>query len=341
MTYDVTIGIPVYRSDAFLHRTLASALAQTYPSIEFLLVDDAGGDNSLAIMQEIQQTHPRGAAVRIISHDSNQGVSASRNQLIDEARGDYLYFMDSDDVIVENVIEILMQAIRQYDAEIAFGSYEKIELSGKRVVFQYPSLQLLGEGKLAEYAYRKYGGIQASACNFLVKTSVLRDRHHRFIAANYWEDLVFTFDLVTMVSRAVLLPEVTYTYRCREDSLSHYHHRTQIAKEEVVGNIRSIEHLKRTSSALCDKPYYPNRCLSIAMTDFYIVCSILKRGKSIVPAVSAGEMKAALSHTASFRDICSFRQSRWSNLAFYMLGRLPAPLCLAVIWWIGKFKKLL
>lgn len=341
MTYDVTIGIPVYRSDAFLRRTLASALAQTYPSIEFLLVDDAGGDNSLGIMQEIQQTHPRGAAVRIISHDRNQGVSASRNQIIDEARGYYLFFMDSDDVIAENVIELLMQAVRQYDAEIAFGSYEKIELSGKRVACQYPSLQLLGEDKLAAYAYHKYGGIQASACNYLVKTSVLRDHHHRFIAANYWEDLVFTFDLVTMVRRAVLLPDITYTYICREDSLSHYHHRTQITKEEIVGNIRSIEHLKHTSSALCDKSYYPNRCLSIALTDFYIVCNILKRKKNIVPAVSAAEMKAALSHTASFRQICSFRQSRLSNLALYLLGRLPASLCLAAVWCMGKYKKLL
>lgn len=341
MKYDVTIGIPVYKSAAFIQRAMASALAQTYPSIELLLVDDAGGDGSLAIMQEIRQNHPRAAAIRIISHDKNQGVSASRNQIIEEAEGEYLYFMDSDDVIAENAIALLMQAVRQYEAEIAFGSYEKIELSGERTVYQYPSLQLLGEDQLATFAYRKYGGIQASACNFLVKTAVLRDHHHRFIAADYWEDLVFTFDLVTMVRRAVLLPDITYTYLCREDSLSHYHQRSQIAKDEVMGNIRAVEHLKHTSQALSHKSYYPNRCLNIVMTDFYIVCHIMKRRHHIVPAVSSSEMKSAMSHPASFRQICSFRQSRLPNLALFLLGRMSSAVCLAAVWCIGKYKKLL
>ena len=62
MKYDVTIGIPVYRSEAYIRRALESALNQTYPSIEFLLIDDAGGDGSIAIMQELQQTHQKGGA---------------------------------------------------------------------------------------------------------------------------------------------------------------------------------------------------------------------------------------------------------------------------------------
>ena len=341
MKYDVTIGIPVYRSEPFIRRALTSALAQTYPSIEFLLVDDAGGDGSLAVMQEMQQTQPRGGDIRIITHDKNQGVSASRNQMIDEAAGEFLYFMDSDDVIAANTISLLMQAIRRYDAEIAFGSYEKIDVSGEKTTYRYPSLQLLGDGRLATFAYRKYGGIQASACNFLVKTSLLRDHHHRFIAADYWEDLVFTFDLVTMVRRAVLLPDITYTYLCREGSLSHYHQRAQISKEEVLGNIRSVEHLKHTSTVLCNMAYYPNRCLNIVLTDFYIVCHILKKRKHIVPSVSFAEIKSALTHPATFRQICSFRQGRLKNLAFYLLGRLPATVCLAAVWCLGKCKKLL
>ena len=104
MKYDVTIGIPVYKSEAYIRQALES-----YPSIEFLLIDDAGGDGSLVIMQEILQKHQRGAAVRIISHDRNLGVSASRNQIIDEAQGEYLYFMDSDDLIAENTISLMME----------------------------------------------------------------------------------------------------------------------------------------------------------------------------------------------------------------------------------------
>lgn len=340
MGYDVTIGIPVCQAEKYLSRSLESALAQTYPSIEFLIVDDGGMDGSMSIVLEYQNTHPRGADIRVISHEHNLGVSAARNRIIEEASGTYLYFMDADDVIAENAIALLMTSIQQYEAEIAFGSYEKINTDGRREVYQYPALQLLGEDQLAAFAYRKYAGIQASACNYLVKTSLLRDHHHRFIATDYWEDLVFTFDLVTFVSRAVLLPDITYSYLCRENSLSHYQQRDRISKEEIFKNVRAIEHLKETSSLLYNKVYFPNRCYNIVMTDFYIACNILKRRKDIVPSVSDREIKDLMTHPATFGQICRFRQSSLKNMALYLLARLPAGLCVMVIRCLGRIKEL-
>lgn len=341
MIYDVTIGIPVYRSEAYIRRALESALSQTYMSIEFLLIDDAGGDGSLAIIQEMQQSCPRGDDIRIISHPSNMGVSASRNQIIEEAKGEFLFFMDSDDIIADNAITILMQTIRHYEAEIVFGSYEKIELSGERTVYRYPSLQLLGKDQLAKYAYRKYAGIQASACNYLVKTSLLREYNLSFIEADYWEDLVFTFDLVTYITRAVMLPDITYSYYCREQSLSHYQRRNQISKDEILQNIQTIDYLKRTSSKLCNKVYFPNRCYNVVMTDFYMACNILKRRKDIYPQVSNREIKAIMNHPATLKQIMAFRQSRWVNLLIFLIGEMPSSLCVTTIWCIGKLKKLI
>lgn len=340
MKYDVTIGIPVYRSEAYIRSALESALNQTYPSIEFLLIDDAGGDGAIAIIQEMQQTHQRGADIRIISHDHNLGVSASRNQMIEEAKGEYLYFMDSDDTIAGNTISLLMQNSCQYDAEIVFGSYEKIEISGERIVCQYPSLQLVGKDKLAEFAYRKYGGIQASACNYLVKTSLLRENHLRFIDTNYWEDLAFTFDLVTYISRAVLLPDITYTYMCRDGSLSHYQQREAISKKEVMQGVKAINHLKDTSSLLYDKEYYSNRCYNIIMSDFYIACTILRQRNRIQPSFTNHEIKTLMNHPATWKQISTFRKSRLKNQCLYLLGRLPSSLCVAAVWSLGKLKKL-
>jgi hypothetical protein len=249
--------------------------------------------------------------------------------------------MDSDDTITENAIELLMQNVRCYDAEVVFGSYEKIETSGSKTVYQYPSLQLLKMDELASFAYRKYAGIQASACNFLVQTNLLRDSSLRFINANYWEDLVFTFDLVTYVSCAVLLPDITYYYRCREDSLSHYQQRTRIAKEEVMQNVKAINYLKKTSLQYINKVYFPNRCYYIVMTDFYIACNILKRRKDIFPYISNSEIKSLMAHPATLSKICSFSQSRVKNMLFYMLSKIPSKLCVATIWCLGKFKKLI
>ena len=341
MKYDVTIGIPVYKSVDYIQRSLESALSQTYSSIEFLIIDDCGADGSIDIVEQIKARHHRSDGIRIVRHEHNMGVAAARNRIIDEASGDYLYFMDSDDVIAENTIALMMQQVRQYDAELVLGSYEKIEVNGERAVYQYPSLQLLNEDDFANFAYRKYAGIQASACNYLVRTSILREHHHRFINTNYWEDFVFTFDIVTIVKRAVLLPDITYSYLCRENSLSHYQQRSQISKDEIMRNVHSIEHLKQTSSLLYNKVYFPNRCFIIMMTDFYIACTIIKRGKDVVPSFSNRDIKAILSCPVTFRQICSFRQSRLKNIALFLLSKLPPSLCVAAIRMIGKAKKLL
>lgn len=340
MKYDVTIGIPVYQAEKYLSRSLESALVQSYPSIEFLLVDDGSTDGSLAILEGFQKNHPRGGAIRLISHDHNLGVSAARNRIIDEASGTYLYFMDADDTMAGHTIALLMDNIRRYEAEIAFGSYEKIGTDGEREVYQYPELRLLDEDQLASFAYRKYAGIQASACNYLVKTSLLREHHHHFMETDYWEDLVFTFDLVTLVSRAVLLPDITYHYWCHENSLSRYQHRHQIPKEEILRNARTVNHLRETSSILYNKVYFPNRCYIIAMTGFYMACSVLKRRHDIAPAISDHEIKAMLTHPSTFRQICRFRQSRFRNMALYLLGKLPAGLCVMSIRCLVKLKKL-
>ena len=294
MKYDVTIGIPVYNSVSCIRTSLMSALSQSYPSIEFILVNDCCTDGTFDVVEYVLSSCERYNDVRILTHAQQQGVSASRNQIIDEAQGEFLYFMDSDDTIAKNTIELLMRNARQYNAEAVFGSYQKIDTSGSKSVYQYPSKQLLGKDELACFAYRKYAGIQASACNYIVKTDVLRFNHHRFIDVNYWEDLVFTFDLVTLLSRAVLLPDITYYYNCRQNSLSHYQQRINISKDEVMRNVESINHLKASSSVLVTKGYYPYRCFNIAMTDFYIACYILKRRKTIIPFITNSEIKSNL-----------------------------------------------
>ena len=341
MVYDLTIGIPVYKSVDYIRRALESALSQTYSSIEFLLVDDCGNDGSMEIVRQMMTSHPRSEHIHIISHPSNSGVARSRNEIIEMAQGQYLYFMDSDDVIAENTIELMMENVRQYNAEIVFGSYEKIETSGKKTIYQYPSLQLLQEDELASFAYRKYAGIQASACNYLVKTSVLREYNLRFIHTNFWEDFVFTFDLVTYINRAVLLPDITYSYICRENSLSHYQQRDSITKEEVLQNINTINYLKETSSKLYNKVYYSNRCYIIAMTDFYIACNILKRRKDIHPSFSNKKIKDLMTHPATWQQVRSFRQARFRNMILFLLSKLPSNLCVLMIWLVGKAKKIL
>ena len=126
--YEVTIGIPVYRSVDFIRDTMTSALNQTFPDIEFLIVDDCGQDGTMDVVSQIQKSHQRGKDIHIIVNDSNRGVSYSRNRIIDETRGRFLYFLDSDDTIESNTIQLLYDAIIQNRVQIAYGSYEIIAI---------------------------------------------------------------------------------------------------------------------------------------------------------------------------------------------------------------------
>lgn len=341
MYYDVTIGIPVYQAEEFINRTMDSALAQSYSNIEYLIIDDGSQDDSILKIRQLQYTHPRGCHIRILSHTNNLGVAEVRNEIINEAKGDYLYFMDSDDIIVPDTIELLMSHIKKYGADIVFGSYEKTELNGEKRIYQYSDTIYQENDDFTCFAYRKYFGIQASACNFLVKTSLLRDNHLKFFNSRFWEDTVFTLELVTYVKKAVTLSTITYSYLCRERSLSDIRPDDRIEKKEIVQFFKTVDELKQRKDSLIKKPYYPNRCYIAIMSDIYIICNILKRWNYISPSFTFKELKSQLSHPARLSEILAFRQARLKNLILYLLGLIPAPISIGAIWCMGKMKKII
>ena len=331
----------MYNAEDFILRTMESVLSQTYNNIEFLVVDDGSSDKSVQLLNSIKKNHSRGGDIRLISLPDNHGPSYARNLIIEKAQGEYLYFMDSDDIIRKDTISLMMQYVRLDNADIVFGSMEKIGLSGEKILIQYPELHFRKGDEVPLYSYRKYAGIQASACNFLARISIIRENELRFFPSNYWEDFAFVLDLVTYYNRAVLLPYITYTYLCRINSLSNFQNRNYINKAEIFRNISVVNYMKSNGLRLRYKPYYPQRCYVNVMTAFYLICSILKHRKNIEPEITNKEMKEALSHPASFKEIISFKQCRSKNLLLYMIGKMPPFLCVSIIWVIGKVKKLI
>ena len=337
MHYDVTIGIPAFRVENYIRRTMESVLSQTYPNIEFLVIDDGSDDKTLEVVESIMDCHPRGGDMRILSHDSNLGVSETRNHIIDEAQGEYLYFVDSDDMIAPHTISLLMKQIKEKGAELAFGSYERIEISGKKSLFQYPQSVFEEQDSFAKYVYRKYAGFQASACNYLMSISLLRNNHLRFFKSDFWEDMVFTLDLATVAQRVVLLPDITYTYLCRENSLSNSWQNV-IDKKQIIQYFDAVNTLKRCSEYQKMKPYYPNRCYFALVSDMYIICNVLKKWDYIRPSFISKELCDNLMHPSTLKEIMSFRQMRIQNLLFYTIGKLPSSMSLFIVRCYAKLK---
>lgn len=345
MTYEVTIGIPVYNVEKYIRRSIESVLAQTFASIEFIIIDDCGTDSSIAIVQDYQKTHPRGKDIRIVRQPHNMGIGAGRNLIVDQAQGRYVYFMDADDEILPETIALLYDKAQQHKAQLVYASYERIEEYGeevKRVEKKYPAMQFAADDEFATYAYQKYEVMAAMIWNILIDIDVYRKNCLRHKLVNYWEDFSFTMDLPTYVSRVVLLPDITYHYYCRNGSLSHFQKRDHIAKQEIETTIQVVAEIKEVSDRLREKSYFPQRMIKVMMTDFYIVCTILHDGSIIQPAFSKKEIREVMRSPLTLKEILSFPpKARWISLMLYSFWKLPPTLSVILMRLFARARKLI
>lgn len=119
MNPKVSIIVPVYGVERYIERCAVSLFEQTYSNIEYVFVNDATPDKSIEILQGVIARYPaRQKDVQIITHSQNKGLSAARNTGLDNCSGDYIWHVDSDDYIVVNAVEQLVEAAEKHNAEI-------------------------------------------------------------------------------------------------------------------------------------------------------------------------------------------------------------------------------
>ena len=332
MAYEVTIGIPVYNVEKHIRLTMDSALAQTFESIEFLVCDDCGTDSSINIIREYQEKHPRGKDIRIVRQPQNMGIGAARNRMIEEAQGRYFYSLDADDSITPNAIELLYKTAQEHQAEIVYGSYERIFTEGERVVktiqYPYPNKVFIQPDEYANYVYNI--GIQVMNWNYLIDINILRRNHLQVtpVGHGYGEDFTFTVDLPTYITRAVLLSDITYMYYIREVYKSKRH--KTMSRQQMDISIEAIDK-KKHRIELKDKPYYAKRCATLLMYSYSFACQIIARRGEANPPYTNKEIRHIMWQPMSLKQILFSKQSLLQNLAAWAINRLPASLSVSII----------
>ncbi len=332
MAYEVTIGIPVYNVEKYIRLTMDSALAQTFDSIEFLVLDDCGTDSSIDIVREYQQTHARGKDIRIVRQPQNGGIGRARNRIVEEAQGRYLYFLDADDLMISTTISLMMSAVLKYNAEIVMASYQQVELYNDKPqnkLFHFSHLFFSKPDELATYAFSHYGALQANIWNVLLDLNIVRKYHLQFVNTNFWEDMVFKYDLVTYVTRAVLLPDVTYSYMCRENTLSNFQKRDTIGKDEILRNVETMNTLKYRYERLLGRPYFSKWLNFILDTDYYIISEVLKKRDKIYPWISDLELRSFLHSPLSIFQ--TLRYGNYRSYLYKLLSILPEGITVRII----------
>ncbi len=211
-----SIVVPVYNVEEYLEECLDSLLAQTETDWELLAVDDGSTDACAGILLQYAAREPR---MRVISQ-KNGGLSVARNTGLDAARGRFSLFVDSDDVVHPQLLEVCRHFLQKYDADFISYNYSHIEphegmlpaavdVATLPAHFTCEPLKLIGQ--------RHRHRIPLMAWLSCYRTELAR--RHRFMPGLLYEDYPHTVALLRDVERAVTLQHPLYGYTRRPGSI--------------------------------------------------------------------------------------------------------------------------
>lgn len=220
----VSVIIPVYQVSNYVERCLKSVMSQTYTNIECIIVDDATKDDSIErcekVIAEYNDNHNNGEGFKfkILHHEVNKGLSAARNTGIDAARGEYIYFLDGDDVITPDCIEKLVAIAKEDESiEMVQGSHVRIN-KGKEELFDSENIRIARNNEVRN-KFLNWRNINYCAWNKLLKRSFIVENGLYFREGVTHEELLWTFYLIKYLKSAWLCKDITYHYKLRPGSI--------------------------------------------------------------------------------------------------------------------------
>lgn len=243
----ISVIIPVYNVESYIHRCVDSVLKQSFTDLEIILVDDGSPDNCSAICDEYAEKDYR---VQVI-HQINGGLSAARNAGLNRATGKYIYFVDSDDFIDLDLLSTVVPEMENGSDLVAFG-FTRFNDSNeeKRVVWKEKEILLNKDNRVsffAEQLLQYQMGWEAWSRVF--RRDIIERNHIRFEdnAKIFAEDLYFCLCYCAHAKKIVSIDKALYYYNQRENSI--------MGQEKIVLNAGRmnelgkalLEHLKKES----------------------------------------------------------------------------------------------
>ena len=201
----VTLIIPVYNSEKYIGRCLDSILNQKYKNFEIMIINDGSTDKSQEIINEYKQKWPN----KIITiEQENKGVAITRNEAIKQAKSEYIMFIDNDDYIDKDYIEVYIKTIKNGDYDVVLGGYRRPNEHGK----------IVKKLKLKEEEWCKYMIMTPWAK--IYKRQFLIDNHIEFLNNNIGEDIFFNINLILKSKKIKIIDYIGYNWFFNTQSVS-------------------------------------------------------------------------------------------------------------------------
>ncbi|MGN0243010.1 MAG: glycosyltransferase family 2 protein [Lachnospiraceae bacterium] len=247
----ISVIIPVYNTERYLKEAVDSVLEQTFPDWELILVDDGSEDDSGNICEEYAE---RDCRIQTI-HTENRGVSNARNTGIEHASGEWIVFLDSDDIMQKNMLETLLLYSGNVNLVVCgiLTIPNQKELAFVERVTYYDSLQ----SALEELDEIREGGFYHSPVNKLYRRHYMTMRFHPDITLG--EDFCFNLEYMSQCGAICAIPDMLYSYRIlTENSLTKkllpdmvtmrryifYHMLTYMGTDEKIRECASVNFIK-------------------------------------------------------------------------------------------------
>lgn len=233
----ITVIIPIYNVEQYLHQCVDSILNQTYKNLEIILVDDGSPDNCGVICDKYAKLDER---IRVI-HKKNGGLSDARNAGLNIMQGEYIVFVDSDDWMEPDGINYLYQLAEKNDADLVIGGVEKVEDESGKIIWT------TRDTKPLFYAYQKsqeaMKDMFLNGCASwarLYKKSV--HESIRFPVGEINEDEAIVLNILDLCQKIVQTNHVVYKYRYRKQSITstNWHKKKMLWHEHCKKNLEYI-----------------------------------------------------------------------------------------------------
>lgn len=218
----VTITIALYNAEKYIVKCLDSVANQTYKGrLECVIVDDCGTDRSVSIVEEYIKSYPGNVSFRVVHHESNQGLSEARNTGIKEAKGEYLYFLDNDDTIIPECIELMVQKVVEHPkSQIVFAGANTNLKGYEWLDYTIKSLPEYSEHRdwLQTKMLRRFD-FSMTTWNKLLSIDFIKSNKLRFKKGIPHDDEYWNFQLAKYIEYASFLNVNTYNYEQYEGGI--------------------------------------------------------------------------------------------------------------------------
>lgn len=209
----VSVIVPVYNVESYIDDCLNSIKQQTYRNLEIIVVEDCSTDNSRLLLQP----HLKDNRIKLIQHSENGGLSAARNTGMDAAKGEYTMFVDSDDIIDLNLVQVCVQGALESAADLVLLTAEPFKDGDSVQVVPMPKYKDKNYKTMSQVSYFEYDYF---AWLKFIRTDLIRQQGLQFPVGQYYEDWPFHWKTGFVASKIVNVSDGYYHYRQRDSSIT-------------------------------------------------------------------------------------------------------------------------